>query len=160
MKRRMIAAALVGGASALLAGCGVQPSGVEDGPSAPTGVAPGTTLYFLDHDGNLTAQQRKTGRLGTASEAVSLLLTGPGDSDVHTDIDDPASVTRTEVTVSGERMSVRVPIASTELTADGVDQIVCTALASHIQAGGSTETRVGIRFTDRAQDSRTCPVLD
>ncbi|MUL43201.1 hypothetical protein FZ103_18860 [Streptomonospora sp. PA3] len=158
MNHRTLTAALVGGVLALAAGCGSQPSGIEAGPSAPTGVAPGMTLYFLDHDGNLTAQQRETGRLGTVSETVSVLLTGPGDSDVRTGID-PTPVTRTEVTVSGERMSVRVPVASTEVTAGGVDQIVCTALAGHIQAGGSTETRAGIRFTDTALEPRTCPVL-
>ncbi|WP_119698376.1 GerMN domain-containing protein [Microbacterium halotolerans] len=159
MKRRMIAAALASGLFVLLAGCGLQSSGVEDGPSAPTGIAPGTTLYFLDADGSLTAQQRETGRLGTVSEAVSLLLTGPGDSGVRTGID-PTSVTRTEVTVSGERLVVRVPISSAELTADGIDQIACTALASLIQAGGPDEAMASIEFTDRSEGPRACPVFD
>lgn len=156
MKRRVVAT--VGLGVSLLSGCGLQPSGVEEGPSAATGVAPGVTLYFLDGDGSLTAQQRQTGRLGTISEAVSLLLTGPGDSDLHTGID-PTPVTRTDVTVSGERMSVRVPIASTELTRGGVDQIVCTALASLIQAGGPPQTLVGLEFTDRTEGPRSCPAF-
>lgn len=159
MKRRRVKTTVVGCVLIVLSGCGLQSSGVEEGPSAPTGVAPGTTLYFLDDDGELVAQQRKAGRLGTVSEAVSLLLTGPGDSAVNTGIASTA-VTRTEVTVSGERMSLRVPVSSEEVSADGVDQIVCTALTSHIQAGGAETTRVRLRFTDHTETEwHTCPVF-
>lgn len=155
--RRMRAAAAMGVLIAALAGCALQPSGVEEGPSAPTGVAPGATLYFLDDGGDLTAVTRDTQRLGTVAQAVALMLTGPGESGLATGIPD-TTVTRTEVTISGDVMSVRVPIAARNTSAAGVDQIVCTAFASHVQAGGADDTRVSVSFTDRTTEPRTCPI--
>lgn len=150
----------------LVAACGVQPSGVTDGGPAPTGVAPGVTLYFVDADGELRPQVRETGRLGTISEAMSLLLLGPGgltpdDTDLRTEI---ASVrnTRVEVTVTGGTIELRVPLAAEEVTPRGVDQLVCTALGNHVQAGGSAATTVRIHFTVPAPGSdteRTCPLI-
>ncbi len=143
---------------AALTGCGVQPSVVETGPQAPTGLAAGVTLYFVDDDGGLTPRVRQTGRLGTVDDAVTLLLTGPGDSGLRTAID-ATEVTRTEVTVGPELVTVRLPLASGEVRPVGVDQIVCTVLASHIQAGGSAEARVRLLFADAVTDEARCPVL-
>ena len=152
---------VVGLALAVLAGCGVQPSEVQTRPGAPTGLASGVTLYLVDDDGDLVPQERETGRLGTIADAVGLLLSGPGHSGLRTGIADTA-VTRTEVTVGPEVVTVRLPLASTEVRPVGVDQIVCTALASHVQAGGSTDVRVQLLFTDGGPDTeagRRCPVL-
>ncbi|WP_016699465.1 GerMN domain-containing protein [Actinoalloteichus spitiensis] len=158
MRHRPFATAWAGLALIALTSCGPQLSTVEEGPSAPTGIAAGTTLYFLDDDGRLTAQHRETGRLGTVSEAVSLLLTGPGGSGLRTGIE-PTTVTRNQVTVNGELMSVRVPVSSAEVSAEGIDQIVCTAFASRVQSGGPDRTRVAIEFTDRPEAPRSCPAL-
>lgn len=153
-KRAAVAACV----ALVVAGCALQPSEVVEGPRAPTGVAAGVTLYFLDGAGALVAQQRETGRLGSVSEAVSFLLTGPGDSDVSTEIAE-TDVTQTSVTIKGDLLSVRVPVSSAEVTAAGADQIVCTALASHVQAGGSVDSLVQIDFTDGSGDPSACPVL-
>lgn len=146
-------------ALALLTACGAQTSEVETGADAPTGLAAGTSLYFLDGD-RLTLQVRKTGRLGTISDAVSLLLTGPGDSGLETGIEE-VSMTRTEVTVTSGAITLRLPLATSEVEPLGVDQIVCTAAASHVQAGGSPDARVMLLFTDVAAETgpgRTCPL--
>ncbi|MCD0443053.1 hypothetical protein LO763_05355 [Glycomyces sp. A-F 0318] len=155
MRRIWIAAAVL-----LLAGCGVEPSGVTDGGPAPTGVAPGPTLYFVD-GGELRATVRDTGRLGTIAEALSLLLSGPGDADLDTEIA-PTAFAKVEVTVTGQEVELRVPLSTEEVTPLGIDQIVCTALAAHVQNGGSTEATVRLRFTleePGSRDPRTCPLL-
>lgn len=162
MRREVFtAAAGLAVCTVLAAGCGVQPSGLEEGPVAPTGLAPGRTLYFLDGEDQLVAQQRQTGRLGTVAETVSLLLTGPGNSEVSTGIA-PATNTHTDVTITANTIVVRVPLASDEVTPDGADQIVCTTVASHVQAGGPAETNVRILFTDLTSGAggpRTCPII-
>jgi hypothetical protein len=158
MKRLCWAAAML-----LLAGCGIQPSEVSDAGQAPTGIAPGMTLYFLDADRELRPELRETGRLGTIPEALVLLLLGPsGDSHLSTQIasiDDP----RVEATVTQTTLQLRVPLAAKDVTRLGIAQIVCTALASHVQRGGSPAATVQILFTIPSAGSdrpRTCPVID
>jgi hypothetical protein len=154
--KRWLAAAVL-----LLAGCGVEPSGVTDAGEAPTGVAPGVTLYFVDAQQHLQPQLRATGRLGTVSEAVALLLTGPGpDSDLHTEIA-PDGPTRVVVTTAPGLVQLLVPLAADEVTPLGIDQIVCTALGVHVQAGGAAATRVQVGFTlptPESDELRTCPL--
>jgi hypothetical protein len=155
--RRLVAAVAV----LLLAGCGVAPAGVADAGPAPTGVAPGVTLYFLDAQGRLRPQLRETGRLGTVSEALALLLTGPGrDPDLRTDL--PPATQVPVVTTAPGVVHLLVPLAVHEVTPAGVDQIVCTALGVHVQGGGSAGTRVQVRFTLPTPESdvlRTCPLI-
>ncbi|GAB3447058.1 hypothetical protein [Actinophytocola sediminis] len=156
MRRGWVAVVLV-----LVAGCGVRPSGVTDAGEAPTGVAPGVTLYFVDSRHELVAQVRRTDRLGTISEAMTLLLSGPGDSAVGTEIT-PTGTTRVVVTSEPGTIHLMVPLAVEDVTPTGVDQIVCTALAVHVQGGGSPVTAVVVRFIQPTPESavrRTCPVI-
>lgn len=154
---RSALAALAG--LAVLTACGTPEPDVEQGVKAPTGLAAGTPIYFVDGD-RLTLRVRETGRLGTVSDAVALLLTGPGSSALETAIG-PAPVTRTEVTVTSGLITLRLPLATSEVDPLGVDQIVCTAVATHTQAGGSPDTRVRLLFTDLASEdgpARLCPL--
>ncbi|MEU8349239.1 hypothetical protein [Streptomyces sp. NPDC048845] len=147
-------------AAVLLAGCGVQPSGVTGGGEAPTGVAPGVTLYFVDAGGELRPQLRPTGRLGTVSDAVQLLLTGLGDSDLRTEIA-PTTTPRVVVTSTPDVLRIEVPLTIDDVTPLGIDQIVCTALGVHVQGGGSRDTRAQVRFTlptPESEKHRRCPV--
>jgi hypothetical protein len=145
----------------LLAGCGVEPSGPTPGGEAPTGVAPGVTLYLVDAHHRLRPQLRRTGRLGTIAEAASLLLTGPGDSALRTEIA-PTAVTQVVVTTEPGVIQLMVPLTVHDFTPLGIDQLVCTALGVHVQAGGSRATRVRVRFTQDTPESdelRTCPLF-
>jgi hypothetical protein len=146
----------------LLAGCGIDPTGAVDEGDAPTGIATGTTLYFIDASGELVPEQRDNGRLGTIAEAVGLLLTGPGrDTELRTDIE-PTAVTRVEVTTSDDSIALRLPLMEAEAPGRGVDQIVCTALATHVQSGGSADATVRLDFTiaaPGADEPRTCPLI-
>ncbi|MFI6166483.1 hypothetical protein ACIBCN_06815 [Nocardia sp. NPDC051052] len=139
----------------------MQPSEVLDAGQAPTGVAPGVTLYFLDDHGRLRPQLRQSGQLGTIAEAMSLLLTGPGPTDLHTDLPTDTE-TRVPVQTTPELVRLWVPWTIDDLTPLGIDQIVCTALGVQVQAGGSTSTRVQVRFTLPTPESdkqRTCPPI-
>jgi hypothetical protein len=158
VKRLSVMAALL---LVMLTGCAIQPSSVMTGEEAPTGVAAGVTLYFVDDEGALRPQVRETGRLGTIVDAVSLLLTGPGHSGLHTEI---AQLDNTLVQLlsSEGTISLQLPLSRSEVTQTGIDQIVCTALASHLQAGGPRSTTVTLRFTipqPGSDDQRRCPLL-
>jgi hypothetical protein len=155
--RRICLAAL----ALLLAGCGIQPSGVTDGGDAPTGLAPGVTLYFVGPHGELRPQLRQTDRLGSISEALALLLDGPGGSELDTRIA-PATVTRVVVTTTPGVIQLLLPLTIDDVTPLGIDQIVCTALGVHVQSGGSRDTAVRVRFTQPTPESdeeRTCPLI-
>ncbi|MCA2212133.1 hypothetical protein [Jidongwangia harbinensis] len=143
----------------LLAGCGIQPSGVDDAGRAATGVAPGVTLYFVDDDGRLQPQLRRINRLGTISEALALLLTGPGSSGLRTEIT-PSGPAPIVVDPRPGLIRLMTPLAEYEVTPLGIDQIVCTALGVWVQSGGAADTRVQVTFTLASPESerhRTCP---
>ncbi|XRQ08567.1 hypothetical protein ACN3XK_70740 [Actinomadura welshii] len=145
----------------LLAGCGIQPSGVNDGGEAPTGVAPGVTLYFIDANGELRPQPRETRHLGSISEALTLLLTGPGGSNLRTGIAlvDPKRVV---VVTTPDAIRLMTPLTIQQVTPLGIDQIVCTALGVHVQSGGSRDMKVQVGFVQPTPESdrlRTCPLI-
>lgn len=150
-----------------LVGCGVQPSGVADAGPAPTGVAAGPTLYFVDAREQLRPQRRGS-HLGTISDALALLLStsagdseSAGDSDLHTEITSEG-ITRVGVTTTPGLIQLEVPLTARDVTPLGVDQIVCTALGVSVQGGGSTTTRVQVWFTEFTpvpNPLRTCPLI-
>ncbi|HEY0537509.1 MAG TPA: hypothetical protein VGD53_04030 [Actinoallomurus sp.] len=145
----------------LVTGCGIQPSGVAAMGGAPTGVAPGVTLYFVDAHNRLQPQLRKTSRLGTISEAMPLLLEGPGDSGMRTQI---ASGGTTVVVVNAlpGLIHLRVPLTIHDVTPLGIDQMVCTALGVWVQNGGPKTVRVQVSFTlptPESDKNRTCPLI-
>lgn len=145
----------------LLSGCGIEATGPAAGGDAPTGIAPGVTLYFLDAHRELRPQLRETGRLGTISEALSLLLTGPGGSDLHTEIA-TNSIPRVVVTTEAGVIRLLVPFTAYELSPLGIDQLVCTALDVHVRSGGSRTTKVRVVFTQPTPESdrlRSCPLI-
>ena len=156
MKRICLAATVF-----LLAGCGIRPSEVTDGGEAPTGVAPGMTLYFVDAHEQLRPQLHPTGHLGTISDALALLLSAPVGSGLHTEIA-PTSVTRVYVTPTTDVLQLSVPLTIDDVTPLGIDQIVCTALGVHVQSGGNRGTKVQVRFvqtTPESDKARTCPLI-
>ncbi|WGD37643.1 GerMN domain-containing protein [Lysinibacter sp. HNR] len=158
MKRTMWSAVCV---VLLVTGCGIQPSGVIDMQESPTGLAEGWTLYFVGEDGKLQPFKQRRGSLGTIAEALTSLIQGPPPSGFTTEI--PEASAYVFVYESDNTITLRVPLADYEATETGIDQIVCTTLASHIQAGGSEKATVTVRFTMGTPGSvrgRTCPLLN
>ena len=110
------------------AGCGVRPSGVIRGGSAPTGQAEGATLYFLANS-SLTPVLRPTRQPLWPTQTLELLQTGPNSderaanltSEVPTGLD-PVTVT----TDPSGTVDVVLSADVTTLSTAAVDQIVCT----------------------------------
>ncbi|MFD5243584.1 hypothetical protein ACFWIW_03545 [Amycolatopsis sp. NPDC058340] len=146
----------------LLTGCGVSPDGPTPGGDAPTGVAPGVTLYFVDAQQRLRPDERKSGRLGSIADALALLFSGaaPGQG-LHTEIA-LSALPRVTVTTELELIQLTLPLARREVSPLGIDQIVCTALGVHVQGGGARTAKVRLGFTigtTEADASRTCPLI-
>lgn len=156
-KRWAVAASL----ALLLAGCGVRPSGVEEAGKAPTGLAEGVTLYFVDSDLRLRPQVRQIRHLGSISDALPLLVFGPQEPGLHTEIREVGTA-RVEVTIFPGVIALRVPFTIEDLSPLGIDQLVCTTLGVFIQGGGERTTKVRVEFVQTTPESgkqRTCPLF-
>jgi hypothetical protein len=116
------------------------------------------TLYFVDANDRLRPQLRRTDHLGTISEALAWLLSGPV-SGLRTQIISTEGVTRVFVEATPDLIHLRLPLATYEVTSLGIDQIVCTTLGVWVQSGGSRTTKVRLNFTLGADKVRTCPLI-
>lgn len=161
MMIKRIRAALILTILLAVAGCGIEPGPPEDAGHAPTGIAQGSPVYYVNGSGKLVVE--RVGRnLGTMGKALKLLLAGRhlpaglhsyvGTSDVGLDF---------PVTRRSDVVTILMPIARSDVSRKaGIDQIVCTALAVDQQSGGSTSTTVRLRFTEgRGTKPRHCPAL-
>ncbi|MFS0893538.1 hypothetical protein [Microbacterium sp. 179-I 3D3 NHS] len=161
MRRSIFATVLA--ATLLVTGCGIRPAEVSDAAQAPTGMADGPSLYFYDREGDLRPEVRDTGRLGTVSEALGLLLTGAGQADAYSTALPDVAVTRVVVVPEDGAIRLVLPLAFDEVTPRGIDQLVCTAIGVHVQSGGTPDTTVRLDFTQAppgADADRSCPVID
>ncbi|GAA5095085.1 hypothetical protein [Nocardia iowensis] len=140
-----------------LAGCGVSPSGVRVGGQAPTGVAPGVYLYFLDAHNELRPELYRTQRLGTVASALDLLLRAGPPTALRSDLPVIQS-SGPVVDMANSTMTIRVPLDRDEIGPRGVDQIICTALGVTRQSGDDRTTEVVVSFTIApATEPRRCP---
>ncbi|WP_433871531.1 hypothetical protein [Saccharopolyspora sp. CA-218241] len=151
--------ALLAAAGLLLSGCGIEPTGVLEGGEAPTGVAPGVTLYFVDEHGRVRPKPTRSGSLGDVTAAVDLLLR-VGDRNLaglHSELPRVSSL-GPRATVAGRTVTVALPLAMGEVGPRGVDQVVCTAIGVRRQSGAPAGTKVVLTFTDGSRtEPRACP---
>ncbi|MFF7211027.1 hypothetical protein ACFZAU_10870 [Streptomyces sp. NPDC008238] len=165
MKRRRLPAALCVAAAALLAGCGVQGSGVvEAGGPATVDVFPGPpdrlTLFFLSPEGRLTPVLRGTGDAapGTpvaTAKVVTVLLDGPEPQESAAGLGTglPATTGPVDVTSSGDTVRVSLPFPVRDLAENARRQVVCTAA----YADGHEDDRVVVLAgTDGALPAGNC----
>ncbi|MCU1687912.1 MAG: hypothetical protein JWQ81_8651 [Amycolatopsis sp.] len=124
---------VLAGLLAVLAGCGVRPTGVLGGGMAAAGVATGPVLYFVK-GGLMAPVQRNIGHLGDATTALSLLFAGPTDADLAagltTDLP-PRSVpdsAASSVYVDDGSVVISVLMDVRALSPIAVEQIVCTVV--------------------------------
>lgn len=148
-------------AALLLTGCGVRPSAPIDGGKAPTGVAAGTPVYYVNDSAELVVQRRGK-RLGNIGQAMKYLLTTrtpqPG---LHSMVGTSQVTLALPVTRTTGVITVRLPIDRRAVSGEiGMNQLVCTVLAVHQQSGGPAGTRARFIFTHGPPSKpRHCPVL-
>ncbi|WP_141691879.1 hypothetical protein [Nocardia brasiliensis] len=145
-------------AAAVCGGCGISGSAVFAGGDAPTGIAPGVTLYFVAADGTVTPEFRETGKLGTVGEALDLMRrTQPGPG-LHTEIPEAEGGPAPLVTEFDTLITVDMPYTRTELSDHAIAQVACTALGVHRQAGRPSATVLIKPTIGPDFGSLTCPV--
>lgn len=161
MRFRRVPAMLLASAALVVAGCGVQPSSVQDGGHAPTGIAAGTPVYYVNDTGKLVTD-RRGGRLGTIGQALKMLFSTPHpEPGLRSYVGTSPVILEFPITRTRHVITVMLPIDRSDVRRDiGIEQLVCTALAVHQQSGGPATTTVRLRFTHGpATDPRHCPVL-
>ncbi|GAA4856122.1 hypothetical protein [Saccharopolyspora cebuensis] len=141
----------------LLAGCGVQPSGVIRGASPPSGpVEPSTatTLHFVS-DGRLVAVRRPGPPLARA-DVLALLAAGPTEQERARGLGSevpPEAAPFSATPRSSGRMLVTTAVPTARLSGTAVEQIACTAAAT--DPGGTT--RVELLGAGSARTTGHCP---
>jgi hypothetical protein len=159
-----IAALLAGGVllALLLAGCGVRPSGVVTGRTAPDGPVWGVGLYLVWH-GKLAPVVRPTNQHLSPEQVLGLLAAGPDGyeraqglaSEVPADLVPTAPLAPKADQIG---LTVTMSGAVTTLSATAADQIVCTATsAAAIPGLGRTPTPITISGPDGSRPPQTCP---
>ncbi|MDG4839787.1 hypothetical protein O7631_24940 [Micromonospora sp. WMMD967] len=180
--RRTRGALVVGGllVAVLTAGCGVRPSAVITGRSAVSGPTQGIGVYLLAQ-GELTLvlRQPKATEPGVApavncapsspggapcqpAQALALLAAGPTEDERAGGLTSevPAGLGPFTVTVARESdLTVTTTGAVGPLTANAVDQIVCTVTDTATQVGlVNGFATVGVVGPDGARPPRRCPI--
>ncbi|SFB43349.1 hypothetical protein SAMN05216266_11188 [Amycolatopsis marina] len=115
---------------ALVAGCGVRPSGVITGNPAPSGPAEGAELYLLAA-GELTPVLRPTGKVPSPTEALTLLAAGPSPEERAQGLGSEVPSAATAVSVASgtpaTEITVTLDMDVSALSGTAIEQITCTA---------------------------------
>ncbi|GAA2926625.1 lipoprotein [Streptomyces thioluteus] len=149
--RRALVAALLLGALAPLAGCGIERTEVIEFGQPATGVKrpgePGwqARLYFAIANGVVVGVTRPADGPVSAESAVELMLAGPNDAERARSYFSEVvmkSGPGTGVSVAAERgrVTIQLPLDVSKLTRPARTQLVCTA--AHNEVPG------GLRWTD------------
>ncbi|GGS24421.1 hypothetical protein GCM10010252_74520 [Streptomyces aureoverticillatus] len=164
---KAIGATLCAVAVALLAGCGVRPTGVLDGGEAAGGLTKGLRLYFVSQTGRLEAVSRPeipAYKVTDPNGVIKLLGSGPTDAErasgLTTLLWSGGQAGEYRATVDGDAVTVHVPQA--DLSASAVEdrnlmgQLVCSIARARAIADDNGTTRTDdIRVTVRPQDGRS-----
>ncbi|MBE1491433.1 GerMN domain-containing protein [Plantactinospora soyae] len=140
---------------ALVAGCGVRPTGVITGGAAPVGPARGVPLFFVA-DQHLALVLRPTTPVDSVDDVLALLLAGPDPTERElgygTEI--PADAGRPTTTTSDPSgTTVKLSGDVLALSPTAVDQIVCT-VRDAMPTGGPA--RVTLAGPDGSREPLTC----
>ncbi|AUI58103.1 GerMN domain-containing protein [Amycolatopsis sp. BJA-103] len=129
-------------ATALVAACGVQPTGVVPAGPGPsirategTSVMGGVTLYFVS-DGRVIPVTRPAEGFLSPEGAITLLMKGPTEREAAQGLTTfvPPEVGRVEV-YSGEPGTMVLPYTTRKLSSQALNQLVCTATAASASTG-------------------------
>lgn len=147
----------------LASGCGVRPSGVITGRSAVSGPSSqGVVLYLLSQDELvLTLHPAKVDP--SPAEALALLAAGPDENQRGNGYTSevPAGLAPVKVAPGVDRAGLTVTMsgAAQPLSANAVDQIICTVADAAARTGlGESFVPVTIVGSDGARQPRRCPL--
>ncbi|MFH8983200.1 hypothetical protein [Streptomyces varsoviensis] len=149
----------------LVAGCGIEPTGVIDvgqpatGAKRPSASAREAVLYFLSPVGMRPVRRPASGDV-SADEAVQLLIGGPDDGErrrgMRTAVPKMGDV---HVTTGKGRVSVQLPLNVGELGVFARNQLVCTAAANDVPGGKPPwEVKVDLSGGGGAVENLMCDV--
>ncbi|MGW3888005.1 hypothetical protein ACWD69_04905 [Micromonospora chokoriensis] len=182
MNGRRTGRALVAGGllvAVLTAGCGVRPTAVITGRAAVSGPTEGIGVYLLAQgELALVLRQPKATQAAPAvtcspasldgsscqpAQAVALLAAGPSEDERASGLTSevPAGLVPVTVTPGGQGFGLTMTTtgAVRTLSANAVDQIICTATDAAAQVGlVSSLAPVTIVGPDGARPPRRCPV--
>ncbi|WP_414937813.1 hypothetical protein [Amycolatopsis sp. cmx-11-51] len=137
----------------LVAGCGVQPTGVipaGPGPSlratsGPT-VVGGLTLYFVS-EGRVIPVTRPSEGFISPEGAITLLMKGPTEREAAQGLTTfiPPEMGRVEV-YSGDPASMVLPFSMRKLSNQAINQLICTTLAAATAIGRAARSQ-GVNVT-------------
>ncbi|WP_409492391.1 GerMN domain-containing protein [Amycolatopsis sp. cmx-11-12] len=161
--RKTLLAALA--AATLVAGCGVQPTGVipaGPGPSirattGPAVVGGGLTLYFVS-DGRVIPVTRPSEGFISPEGAITLLMKGPTEREAAQGLTTfiPPEVGRVEV-YSGQPGTMVLPFTTRKLSSQALNQLVCTAIAASPSTGqGPVAPGMNLTSPDGDMYYQTC----
>jgi hypothetical protein len=152
-RRRLLAwVALI---AVLTAGCGVRPSGVISGRSAPAERAMGARLYFLDGS-SLTPVLRPARQPIWPTQILELLQNGPSAVERAANLTSEVPIGLGPVPVTTDEsgnVDVVVSADVTTLSPTAVDQIVCT-----VRDARSTTAPIILRSGAATRGPRSCPI--
>ncbi|WP_433226714.1 hypothetical protein [Microtetraspora malaysiensis] len=111
-------------ALAVLAGCGIAPTGVQGGGEPPTGIDNGMRLYFVS-DSGLRGVPRQDHDLRDLNGIVKLLMAGPTPDEQRTGLSTLVRITGT-FRVSSRKDRVTLRIADQDLATSAQGQLVCS----------------------------------
>ncbi|MFD5397435.1 hypothetical protein ACFWJW_24840 [Streptomyces sp. NPDC127097] len=125
-------------------GCGIRPTGVTDGGTAPSGISQGMRIYFASDRGP-RGVPRPDVTVDQLDDAFKLLADGPtpgerdeGLTDVLPDGEYHATARRGHVTVTAPRLAVTSP------QDQGTGQLVCTLARAEVLLHGTRPDKVQV----------------
>ncbi|RSN20323.1 hypothetical protein DMC61_38450 [Amycolatopsis sp. WAC 04169] len=123
MKRLLVSFVAV----ALVAGCGVRPTGVLDGGAPASGIPEGMRIYFASDQG-LRGVSRPDKEITELAAAVKLVMAGPNEAELAAGLTDLTAITG-EFFVSAVEGHVTARLPRTPVTGVAgmaAGQLVCT----------------------------------
>jgi hypothetical protein len=165
----LLVGAIVG---AVVAGCGIRPSGVISGQGAPQGAVTSLILYLIDHNA-LRPVARPLPQSNTADgkyvspqqQALDALMQGPTTTEAAGGLtSDIPPNTFAFISQASDNNVLQVFVKSDQrapFTQHAVDQVACTLITSENNTGAYSETtRFQVQVFDGIQEwqPQGCPV--
>ncbi|MFD0165124.1 hypothetical protein ACFVJH_13340 [Streptomyces decoyicus] len=138
------------------AGCGIRPTGVTDGGTAPSGISKGMRVYFASDTG-LRAVARPGVEVDDFNVAYKLLLAGPTTQERADGLANLLSVEqRQSVTSRDGNVTIEAPGYSADFPQDqSTGQLVCTFARAEVLIHGTRPDKVQVSIV--GEDGRAGP---